>query len=261
MRANLITLPLHARAVVTREIPGKARIASDRRAKLPRVADRSAAREAAAAAAAELVPPAAIIGLGSGRAVWATIAHLPAGTRAVVASERTREIALSAGIEALELDGTFGLELALDGADEVDPELGLIKGGGGALLREKIVIAAAERFVVVAESAKKVDRLGQGFRLPVEVVRFAWRDTRRRLSAVLPGAELRLDGAGEPYLTDEGHHILDAPIPEGSDPHALASALKTIPGVVEHGLFLDMASLALLGNDDGTVERVEAPQS
>ena len=124
----------------------------------------------------------------------------------------------------LELDGTFGLDLALDGADEVDPELGLIKGGGGALLREKIVISAAERFVVVAETAKKVDRLGQGFRLPVEVVRFAWRDTRRRLSAVLPEAELRLNGAGsEPYLTDEGHYILDAPIPEGSDPHSLAT--------------------------------------
>ena len=226
------------------------------------MADRSAAREAAAAAAAELVPPDGIIGLGSGRAVWATIAHLPAGTRAVVASERTREIALSAGIEVLELDGTFGLDLALDGADEVGPDLGLIKGGGGALLREKIVIAAAERFVVVAETAKKVDRLGQGFRLPVEVVQFAWRDTGRRLSALLPDAQLRLNGAGsQPYVTDEGHYILDAPIPETSDPSTLATALKTIPGVVEHGLFLGMASVALLGNDDGTVERIEAPQS
>lgn len=226
------------------------------------MADRSAAREAAAAAAAELVPPDAIIGLGSGRAVWATIANLPPGTRAVVASERTREVALTVGIEVLELDGTFGLELALDGADEVDPDLGLIKGGGGALLREKIVVAAAERFVVVAEATKKVDRLGEGFRLPVEIVRFAWQDTRRRLAALLPDAELRLAETGsDPYLTDEGHYILDAPIPEGSDPHSLASALKTIPGVVEHGLFLDMASLALLGNDDGTVERLEARQS
>ncbi|HEX6651937.1 MAG TPA: ribose-5-phosphate isomerase RpiA [Thermoleophilaceae bacterium] len=226
------------------------------------MADRSAAREAAAAAAAELVPADGIIGLGSGRAVWATIAHLPAGTRAVVASERTREIALSAGIEVRELDGTFGLDLALDGADEVGPDLGLIKGGGGALLREKIVIAAAERFVVVAETAKKVDRLGRGFRLPVEVVQFAWRDTGRRLSELLPDAELRLNGAGsQPYVTDEGHYILDAPIPEGSDPRALATALKTIPGVVEHGLFLDMASLALLGNEDGTVERIERAQS
>ena len=227
-------------------------------AKLPRVADRSAAREAAAAAAAELVPSDGIIGLGSGRAVWATIANLPRGTRAVVASERTREVALSAGIEVLELDGTFELDLALDGADEVDPALGLIKGGGGALLREKIVISAARRFVVVAEASKKVDRLGEGFRLPVEVVRFAWEDTRRRLADLLPDAELRPGAdSDEPYLTDEGHYILDAPIREGSDPFTLACGLKAIPGVVEHGFFLDMASLALLGHEDGTVERLD----
>src|SRR4051812_15753426 len=143
--------------------------ASAARAKLLPVADRSAAREAAAAAAAELVPAGGIIGLGSGRAVWATIPNLPPGTRAVVASERTREVALGAGIEVLELDGTFDLDLALDGADEVGPDLGLIKGGGGALLREKIVISAARQFVVVAEASKKVGRLGEGFRLPVEV--------------------------------------------------------------------------------------------
>jgi ribose 5-phosphate isomerase A len=219
---------------------------------------RSEAREAAAAAAAELVTPDMTIGLGSGRAVWATIARLPAGTRAVVASERTREIAASAGIDILELDGTFELDLALDGADEVGPELGLIKGGGGALLREKIVISAARRFVVVAEASKKVERLGEGFSLPVEVVRFAWQDTRRRLSTLLPAAELRsLPGGSDPFVTDEGHYILDAPIPAEADPHHLATALKTIPGVVEHGLFLDMAALALLGQDDGAVERLE----
>jgi ribose 5-phosphate isomerase A len=193
--------------------------------------------------------------------VWATIAHLPAGTRAVVASERTREIALSARIEVLELDGSFELDLALDGADEIDGRLRLIKGGGGALLREKIVISAARRFVVVAEASKKVERLGQGFRLPVEVVCFAWKDTRRRLSSLLPDAELRHDPPGEPYVTDEGHYILDAPIPPDADPSTLAVALKTIPGVVEHGLFLDMADLALLGRDDGTVDRLELPQS
>jgi len=217
------------------------------------------AREAAAAAAAALVSPGATIGLGSGRAVWATIARLPAGTRAVVASERTREVARTAGIEVMELDGSFELDLALDGADEVGPGLGLIKGGGGALLREKIVISAARRFVVVAESSKRVERLGQGFRLPVEVVRFGWRDTRRRLSSLLPDAELRgTEGGGsEPYVTDEGHYILDAAIPPEADPAALAAALAGVPGVVEHGLFLDMADLALLGNEDGTVERLE----
>jgi ribose 5-phosphate isomerase A len=236
--------------------------ASDGHAKLPLVSERSEAREAAAAAAAELVSPDMTIGLGSGRAVWATMAHLPPGTRAVVASELTRRVAVDAGIEVLELDGTFALDLALDGADEVGPGLGLIKGGGGALLREKIVIAAAERFVVVAEATKKVERLGEGFRLPVEVVRFAWEDTRRRLSSALPDAALRMGESGsDPFLTDEGHYILDAPIPPASDPDALAAALSTIPGVVEHGLFLGMASLALLGRDDGTVERFESTQS
>jgi ribose 5-phosphate isomerase A len=218
------------------------------------------AREAAAAAAAQLVEPDMTIGLGSGRAVWAVVERLPEGTRAVVASELTRERALTAGIEVVELDGTFEVDLALDGADEIDGSLGLIKGGGGALLREKIVIAAARRFVVVAEASKKVDRLGERFRLPVEVVRFGWRDTRRRLAGLLPEAELRsIEGGSEPYVTDEGHYIVDAPIPGGTAPAALADALARVPGVVEHGLFLDMAELALLGHPDGTVERLERP--
>jgi ribose 5-phosphate isomerase A len=215
------------------------------------------ARTAAAAAAAELVEPGMTIGLGSGRAVWKVVSLLPAGTRAVVASELTRERALTAGIEVVELDGTFELDLALDGADEVDGSLGLIKGGGGALLREKIVISAARRFVVVAETAKKVDHLGERFRLPVEVVRFGWRDTRQRLAHRLPDAELRsTEDGSQPYVTDESHYLLDGQIPGGTDPAALADALLRVPGVVDHGLFLDMAELALLGRPDGTVERL-----
>jgi ribose 5-phosphate isomerase A len=221
------------------------------------VADPSPAREAAAVAAVELVEPGMTIGLGSGRAVWAVTERLAPGTRVVVASEATHERAQSARLEILKLDGTFELDLALDGADEIDPSLGLIKGGGGALLREKIVISAARRFVVVAEAAKKVDRLGQGFRLPVEVVRFGWADTRRRLASLLPDAELRTGDDAAPYVADEGHFILDCAIPEGTDPRSLAAALAPIPGVVEHGLFLDMADLALLGNPDGSVERIE----
>src|SRR4029453_5965787 len=187
----------------------------------PAVAESSPAREAAAAAAAELVEPGMTIGLGSGRAVWALTERLPPGTAAVVASERTRELALRVGIDVLELDGSFELDLALDGADEVDGWLGLIKGGGGALLREKIVISAARRFVVIAEASKKVERLGEHFRLPVELVRFGWKDTRRRLSQLLPDTELRLAGAS-PYVTGEGHYILDAQIPPSTDPAALA---------------------------------------
>ena len=221
----------------------------------------SEARAAAAAAALELVEPGLTIGLGSGRAVWQVVELLHESgrpVRAAVASSRTEELALAAGFELVELDGTVELDLALDGADEVDPELRLIKGGGGALLREKIVISAARRFVVVAEAPKKVDRLGEHFRLPVEVVRFAWRDTRRRLGALLPDAEQRLRDDGEAYVTDEGHLILDCALPDEADLDSLGAAIKEVPGVVEHGLFIGMAERALLGRDDGSVEVLEA---
>ncbi len=216
------------------------------------------AREATATRASELVSPDMTIGLGSGRAVWRVVELLserpPAG--AVVASKRTDALARDAGIEVVELDGSVELDLAIDGADEIDPELRLIKGGGGALLREKIVIAAAQRFVVVAEAGKRVERLGQGFRLPVEVVRFGWPDTRRRLAALLPDTELRTDG-DDPYLTDEGHYILDCAIPVDADPDALDRELKRVPGVVEHGLFIGLADRALLGRPDGGVDVLE----
>ena len=218
--------------------------------------DQSPAREAAAAAAVELVEPGMTIGLGSGRAVWRVVDLLGergGDVRAVVASERTDARAREAGIEVISLDGTVEPDLALDGADEVDPELRLIKGGGGALLREKIVIASAKRFVVVAETPKKVDRLGEGFRLPVEVARFAWEDTQRRVRGLLPDTELRVKD-GEPYVTDEGHHILDCEIPPDADLDGLDLALKRVPGVLEHGLFIGMAERALLGTPDGGVE-------
>jgi ribose 5-phosphate isomerase A len=222
------------------------------------VSDESAARAAAAAAAVELVTPGMTIGLGSGRAVWKVIELLgERPLRAVAASSRTDELARAAGIEVVELDGSLQLDLALDGADEVDASLRLIKGGGGALLREKIVVSAARRFVVVAETRKKVERLGSGFRLPVEVVRFAWRDTRRRLGALLPDAELRLREDGETYVTDEGHFILDCTLPADADLDALDAELKRIPGVVEHGLFIGLADQALLGRPDGSVEVLE----
>jgi ribose 5-phosphate isomerase A len=220
----------------------------------------TAARGAAAAAAVELVTPGMTIGLGSGRAVWKVVELLgerEAPLRAVAASSRTDELARAAGIEVIELDGSSQLDLVLDGADEVDASLRLIKGGGGALLREKIVVSAARRFVVVAETRKRVSRLGEGFRLPVEVVKFAWRDTRRRLGALLPDAELRLREDGESYVTDEGHFILDCTLPADADLDTLDAQLKRIPGVVEHGLFIGLADQALLGRPDGTVEMLE----
>jgi ribose 5-phosphate isomerase A len=221
-----------------------------------------AARAAAARAAVELVEPDSAIGLGSGRAVWAVTELLGqrsdlGALRVVVASSRTDEIARGAGLDVVELDGSLRLALAIDGADEVDPELGLLKGGGGALLREKIVVAAAERFVVVAETSKRVERLGATRGVPVEVVRFGWRDTRTRLLLHVASAELRTGDDEEPYITDEGHYILDCAPRADGEMIDLATSLKAMPGVVEHGLFLTEADTVLLGTPDGGVERLE----
>lgn len=200
------------------------------------------------------------IGLGSGRAVWAVldgVRERGLDVRAAAASTRTEEMLREAGVEIVEPDGSLRLDVAIDGADEVDPDLGLVKGGGAALLREKLLVSAAERFVVVAEARKRVARLGETFLLPVEVVRFAWGDTRRRVLELMPEAELR-EGESGPVVTDEGHHILDCRIPPEGDLEELAAELKATVGVVEHGLFLGMADLALLGADDGSVERAQA---
>jgi ribose 5-phosphate isomerase A len=211
------------------------------------------ARRAAAAAAAELLSPGMTVGLGSGRTVWSVVEQAdPSGIRAATASSRTDELAREAGFEVIELDGR--LDVAIDGADEVDPQLGLIKGGGGAHLREKLVVLAAERFVVVAEESKKVARLGEGVRLPVEVVRFGWRNTQQSLLELVPAAELR----GEPFITDEGNYILDCSVPAVGDLDELAAEIKAVTGVVEHGLFLGMADEALIGRADGSVERLRA---
>jgi ribose 5-phosphate isomerase A len=221
------------------------------------------ARDAAAAAALEHIEPGMTLGLGSGRAVWRVMELIAERfgerppLRAAFASDVTRERGKAVGIAEAELDGDTRLDLAIDGADEVDEQLGLIKGGGAALLREKIVVAAAERFVVVAETKKKVQRLGETRALPVEVVRFGWGDTRRRLLELVDGARLRRDGAG-PVVTDEKHLLLDCEIPREGDLTQLATAIKATVGVVEHGLFLGMAAEALLGTPDGGVEVLRA---
>jgi ribose 5-phosphate isomerase A len=217
-----------------------------------------AAREAAVAAAVALVEPGSTIGLGSGRAVFGLVEALAARggprPRAVVASARTEALARAAGFDLMGLDEGVTLDHAFDGADEVDADLGLVKGGGAALLREKLVMAAARRVTVVAEASKRVARLGQTRPLPVEVVRFGWPSTRARVERLLPGAALRVGPDGRPLVTDEGHHIVDGQVPDGGDLRVLAAAIKGILGVVEHGLFLDEADEVLLGHADGSVE-------
>lgn len=220
------------------------------------------ARAAAVAAARPRIEPGMTIGLGSGRAVFALIDLLgatwssPRPLRAVAASARTEARAHAAGIDLVDLDTDRPLDLAVDGADEVDPALNLLKGGGGALLREKLVLAAARHVLIVAESPKLVDRLGTTKALPVEVVRFAWQTTRHRLLDLLPSATLRPAQNGSPFVTDEGHHLLDCELPPDADLGSLGPALKSTLGVVDHGLFLDHADEVLLGNPDGSVRHL-----
>ena len=219
------------------------------------MSDQDALKKAAAEKALELVQDGMLLGLGSGStAKYFTegVGRLVAGGMKLIAvptSRRTAELAAANGIPVIqELIGL--IDLAVDGADEVDGALNLIKGRGGALFREKLVAAASKRFVVVVDASKQVDRLGVGV-LPVEVLPFLWRTTAERLTSL--GASLTVRGGEEaPYITDNGNLILDLKI-EGGIHNApeFAKALKTTTGVVEHGLFIGMADTCIIGAQEG----------
>ena len=214
-------------------------------------------------AALELVEPGMRLGLGSGRAVFATARalgeHDARPELVVCASPETEAVAAAAGLRVVPPEEALQLDLALDGADEVMRDLRVLKGGGGSLLREKLLMESAERCVIVAEARKLVTHLGERWRLPVEVVRFAWQGTRDRLLGLLDDAVLRSYSEGTAFVTDEGHHILDCALPPGADLAFIAAAVKSVTGVVEHGLFLTHADMALMGAPDGSLERLIRP--
>jgi ribose 5-phosphate isomerase A len=225
-------------------------------------------KRAAAARAVEFVRPGMRLGLGTGSTAKHFVELLGERVRAgldvvaVPTSQATRADAERCGIRLTTLDETPELDLTVDGADEIAPDLSLIKGGGGALLREKIVAAASARMIVIADASKWVDALGR-FPLPIEVAPFGLTATRRAVEkAVAPiraGAPLvlRQDRDGHPFVTDGGHWIIDATLGRIGEPKALAQALSAIPGVMEHGLFIDLADMAILASPDGVriVER------
>ncbi len=221
------------------------------------------AKAAVARRAVEFVHDGMQVGLGTGTTATMFIRELGARVagglrvRAVASSDASEQLARSLGIEVLSLDQMPKLDLYVDGADEVGPGLVLIKGGGGALLREKIVASAAERFVVVVDSSKIVARLGK-FPLPVEVIKMALPLVAAKLGeyGLEPRQRLAKNGNG-PYLTDEGNYILDCCSGDIGDPVQTAAAIRGIVGVVEHGLFLDMASLVLVAGEDGVIELEE----
>ena len=228
-----------------------------------------AQKRAAAARAVEFVRPGMRLGLGTGSTARHFVELVGERVRAglnvvaVPTSEATRADAVRFGVPLTTLDETPELDLTVDGADEIAPDLSLIKGGGGALLREKIVAAASKRMIVIANETKWVSALG-AFPLPIEVVAFGLAATRRAIEAAAASvhaagpAVLRRTHDGLPFVTDGGHWILDASLGRIGDPKALAERLAAIPGVVEHGLFIGLAQTAILAGPGG-VRIVERP--
>lgn len=219
-------------------------------------------KQRAGTRAAEFVEDGMTVGLGTGSTAYWLVERLGQRVReglhvrCIPTSRRTEEQALALGIPLISFSDVQQLDLAIDGADEIGPSLALIKGGGGALLREKLVARAARRFVVIADASKRVETLGQ-FPLPVEVVPFAWEVTARGVAEVTNAEPLlRRDDRAEIYLTDNGNYILDCRCREIRDPERTERALKLLTGVVECGLFVNMADLAIVATGDA-VEIIE----
>jgi ribose 5-phosphate isomerase A len=219
-------------------------------------------KRAAAARAVEFVHPGMRLGLGTGSTAKHFVELLGERVRVgldvvgVPTSEVTRALAEKLGIKLTTLDETPELDLTVDGADEIAPDLTLIKGGGGALLREKIVASASATMLVIADESKCVSLLGR-FPLPVEIAPFGAQATRRAVEAAAsaagcPGAAIMRKGPnGHAFVTDGGHWVLDAQLQRIPDPQALAARLAVIPGVMEHGLFIGLARTAIVAGPDG----------
>ena len=183
----------------------------------------------------------------------------------VPSSKSTGELAKEVGVPLADLNDVERLDLTIDGADEIDPKGRMIKGGGANLLWEKIVASASRKMVAIVDESKRVQRLGR-FPLPVEVIPFAWKSTERHLQNLFRKAgylDVQIDVRGsrdKPLITDSGHYLLDCHLKEIGDPEFLAGNLNDIPGVVEHGLFLGIATDAAIGKPDGSAETITFPR-
>jgi|HubBroStandDraft_2_1064218.scaffolds.fasta_scaffold08357_3 ribose 5-phosphate isomerase A len=216
-------------------------------------------KEAAARASLQFVKDGQVVGLGTGSTAAYFIKLLGDEVkrglriRGIPTSVRSGELAASLGIPLTTLDECQEIAVTVDGADEVDPQLRLIKGGGGAMLREKIVASATKQLVIVADESKQVSVLGK-FPLPVEVIKFAQALVAKEIAALGAQVSVRTGADGKPFVTDEHNHILDCRFGQIPDADGLARKLSDMPGVVEHGLFIGMASVVLFARGDGIVE-------
>ena len=223
-------------------------------------------KELAGRAAAELVRDGDVVGLGTGSTAYFTVLALGERVKlglkmvGIPTSNATAELARAVGIPLATLDQHPVLDIDIDGADEIDPQLNLIKGGGGAHLREKVIAAASKKMVVIADSGKLVSVLGK-FPLPVEIISFARAVVEKKIAALGATPKLRTRPDGSPYLTDNGNPILDCSFGKIEDPPVLARVLSEMPGVVEHGLFIGLANVALIGKGNSVATLRRKPKT
>ena len=218
--------------------------------------DTEALKKLAAEAALDYVKDGYVVGLGTGSTIRYLLAALEQRVRAglkitgVPTSEETAELARKAGVPLLSDDDLWPIDVTIDGADQVDPQLNLIKGGGGALLREKIVAANARQMIITVDETKRVSVLGGAFPLPIEVLPFGWRNTAREIEQ-LGGKTVRRERNSHVFRTASGHYILDLHIARIEDPAGLEARLNRIPGVIECGLFVGRTDVLIVAASNG----------
>ena len=214
-------------------------------------------KKAAALTAVEFVRDGMVVGLGTGSTAKHLIIALGEKVRAgmklrgVPTSHETAEMARQQGISLIDQDNAWIIDVAIDGADQVDPNFNLIKGGGGALLKEKIVAASAKQFIVMVDHTKRVPVLGGSFPLPIEVVPFGWGSTAREIEALTKSSVILREQNGAPFQTEAGHLIVDVHLARIDQPRELETALNHIPGIVETGLFVNRTDILIVGTPQG----------
>lgn len=219
--------------------------------------DLDSLKKAAALKAVEFVRDGMIVGLGTGSTAKHMVTALGERVRAgmklrgVPTSRETAELARQQGIPLIDQDNAWIIDVAIDGADQVDPGFNLIKGGGGALLKEKIVAASAKRFIVLVDYTKRVPVLGGSFPLPIEVVPFGWGSTAREIEALTKSRVVLRERNGAPFNTEAGNMIVDVHIDRIDQPRDLEIALNQIPGIVETGLFVNRTDVLIVGTAQG----------
>ncbi|TKB94263.1 MAG: ribose-5-phosphate isomerase RpiA [Nitrospira sp.] len=223
-------------------------------------------KKAAALKASEFVRSGMVVGLGTGSTAKHLLVALgeqvKAGMklRGVPTSQETAALAKQAGIPLIDAENRWEIDVAIDGADQVDPHFNLIKGGGGALLKEKIVAASAKQFIVMVDHSKQVPVLGGSFPLPIEVIPFGWGSTAREIEALTKSRVVLRERNGAPFRTEAGNLIVDVHIDRISQPGELETALNLIPGVVETGLFVGRTNVLIVGTPQG-VHTLHVPKA